>query len=91
MLTVKGVAKRAGVSAGLVYDWISSGRLAHFRLGKQGRRGSIRIDEADLDTFLRTLKRGGEQRGHAPAARRFPTQRFKHLDVRRPTRGSAGP
>jgi excisionase family DNA binding protein len=58
VLTVKSAAERVGVSAGLVYTWIESGVLTHYRVGKPGRRGSIRIAETDLDAFMVTLKRG---------------------------------
>lgn len=58
MLTVKAAAERAGVSAGLIYDWVSSKRLPHFRLGREGSRGSIRIAEADLEALLDSLRHG---------------------------------
>lgn len=56
MLTVKQAAARAGVSASLVYAWCREKRLAHYRVGAGGRRGRIRIDPADLDALLRTLR-----------------------------------
>lgn len=82
MLTVKGVANRVGVSAGLVYDWIASGRLVHFRFGKSAKRGAIRIAEADLDAFLQTLRRGAEPRVSKPPAPSPAKRQFKHLSVR---------
>jgi excisionase family DNA binding protein len=51
-VTVKQAAERAGVSESLVYEWCSEQRLPHYRLGGQGRRGKIVIDEADLTRFL---------------------------------------
>ena len=61
MLTVKQAAKRAGVSSGLVYEWCDCGILPHLRLGRPGKRGAIRIEEADLDAFLASQKREGRQ------------------------------
>jgi excisionase family DNA binding protein len=52
MLTVRQAAERASVSQSLVYEWCSSGILPHMRLGRPGKRGCIRIDEADLENFL---------------------------------------
>ena len=56
MLTVTQVARQAGVSPSLVYAWCRERRLPHLRVGTSGRRGQIRIDPADLDAFLKTLK-----------------------------------
>jgi excisionase family DNA binding protein len=56
MLTVNQAALRAGVSVSLVYAWCRERRLPHLRVGAAGRRGQIRIDPADLDAFLKTLK-----------------------------------
>ena len=54
-LSVKQAADRATVCATVVYRWVASGRLAHFRLGARGR-GKIAIDPADLDALLATFK-----------------------------------
>ncbi|MCI0458329.1 MAG: helix-turn-helix domain-containing protein [Gemmataceae bacterium] len=59
MLSVKEAAKRWGVSAALIYGWVESGELPHYRLGASGRRGTIRIAEADMEAFLAARKRGG--------------------------------
>ncbi len=61
MLSVKMAAARAGVSPALVYVWIESGMLAHYRLGSKGSRGRIRIAEADLDVFLASMRCEGKQ------------------------------
>ena len=83
MFTVKEVAERAGVSAGLVYDWIASGMLSHYRMGRSGRRGGIRVNEADLDAFLLTFRQGAaEPRARKPPAPAPSKRRFKHLSVR---------
>src|SRR5689334_19549696 len=55
-LTVKQAAERAGVSPALVYEWCEERRLPHYRAGRQGRRGKILIEEADLDAFIESLK-----------------------------------
>jgi excisionase family DNA binding protein len=52
MLTVQQVADKLGVSPALVYGWVNSGTLPCYRLGQAGRRGSIRVAEADVDAFL---------------------------------------
>ena len=46
-LTVKQAARRLNVSPSLVYAMCAAGRLPHHRVGVG--RGTIRIDEADLD------------------------------------------
>lgn len=56
MLTVKQAAARAGVSPSLVYAWCREQRLAHYRFGREGRRGRIRIDPADLDALVTSLR-----------------------------------
>ena len=56
MLTVKQAAERLGVCQSLVYGWVESRRLAHYRAGAKGRRGRVLIAEADLDSFLESLK-----------------------------------
>lgn len=55
-LSPKQVATREGISPALVYQWCDEGRLPHYRLGGQGRRGRILIDECDLDAFLESCK-----------------------------------
>jgi excisionase family DNA binding protein len=55
-LSVKQAAQRAGVSPALLYRWCEERRLPHYRLGGQGRRGRIQIEEADLDAFLESCK-----------------------------------
>ncbi len=52
LLTVKEAAAHARVSASLVYEWAGSGGLPCYRLGGEGKRGCVRIDERDLDEFL---------------------------------------
>jgi len=52
VLTPKQAAEKVGVSDSLVYEWCSQGRLPHYRFGRKGKRGCIRIEQADLDAFL---------------------------------------
>jgi len=80
MLTVKECALRAGVSAALVYDWITSRCLPHFRLGAKGRRGAIRIAEADLAAFLESMK-VGVQAVQTPTPRPARKLKLKHLTL----------
>jgi excisionase family DNA binding protein len=56
-LSPKQAAERAGVSPSLIYTWCAEGRLAHFRLGAEGRRGRIRIDPADLDVLIAACRK----------------------------------
>ncbi|HYH66522.1 MAG TPA: helix-turn-helix domain-containing protein [Urbifossiella sp.] len=58
MLTVQQAAERAAVSESLVYAWVADGTLPHTRLGRKGKRGTIRIDPADLDGVLAAFKVG---------------------------------
>jgi hypothetical protein len=52
MLTVRQTVEQASVSQSLVCEWCSSGILPRMRLGRPGKRGCIRIDEAHLESFL---------------------------------------
>jgi excisionase family DNA binding protein len=79
LLTVKQAAEYAQVSASLVYEWCAT-RMPHYRVGRPGKRGCIRIDGADLDRFLAGLKKEGRQELATPPAP-VPV-RLRHL--RRP-------
>jgi predicted site-specific integrase-resolvase len=81
MLNVKAAADRAGISPALLYIWIEEGLLPHFRLGKPGTRGAIRIAEADLDAYLASLKRGEQPKESVPPA---PKRKItlKHLRLK---------
>ena len=50
LLNVREVADRLRCSRALVYQLCEKGRLSHHRLGIG--RGTIRVSEADLQTFL---------------------------------------
>jgi excisionase family DNA binding protein len=66
-LSVREAAEWAGVSESLVYGWIASGMLPHYRLGASGRRGKISIRVADLETLVETMRQGGRARTPCPA------------------------
>lgn len=59
-LTVKDVVDRleGKVSTAMVYQWIDEERLPHYRLGGDGRRGKILVDEGDLNRFLEECRVG---------------------------------
>ena len=80
MLTVKEVAERLKVSPGLVYEWVESGQLPHFRMGAVGKRGAIRVDEADLVSFVAGMKKERRRDGPPPVPKPAPLK-LKHLQV----------
>lgn len=51
-LTVKQLAERHGVSRAIIYVWVEERRFPVLRVGAQGRRGRILIDEAVFREFL---------------------------------------
>jgi len=51
-LTPKQAADQERVSVSLIYQWCAEGRLPHYRFGRDGRRGRILIDPADLEKFI---------------------------------------
>jgi excisionase family DNA binding protein len=64
-LTPKQAAERAVVSVSLIYQWCQDGVLVHYRFGRPGKRGRIRIEDTDLEAFLVTCKKeeGGRTAG----------------------------
>ncbi len=72
LLNVKDAARIAGVSATLVYLWCEERRLAHFRVGAQGKRGKILIHPRDLEDFMESIK---VQPGELPTSARFTHER----------------
>jgi excisionase family DNA binding protein len=60
-MTPKQAAARIGVSDSLVYEWCAQGLLPHYRFGRKGRRGCIRIDESELDAFLARCRQEARQ------------------------------
>ena len=73
LLTVLDVAKQLAVSPSLVYQLVESERLAHHRIGTG--RGTIRISQTDLDSYL-TACRAESPEKTAPPIRR---KRLKHI------------
>jgi excisionase family DNA binding protein len=59
-MTVREAAEKLEVSQSLVYRLIEERRLSCVRIGQKGRRGAIRIREADLAEFLRQCQNQGE-------------------------------
>jgi excisionase family DNA binding protein len=55
-LTAKQAAELARVSVNLIYQLCEERRLPHFRVGGQGRRGKILIEEADLAAFFESCR-----------------------------------
>lgn len=51
-MTVAEAAKKLRVSLALVYAMVADGRLPCVRLGRKGRRGCIRIKEADVNRLM---------------------------------------
>ena len=51
-VTIKQAAEQSGISTSLLYQICSERRLPHFRLGRDGKRGKILIEESDLIAFL---------------------------------------
>lgn len=81
MLTPKAAAQKLGVSVSLIYAWIESKLLTHYRAGVKGRGGKIMIAEGDLMAFWESLKVEA-----APAETRKPPTpkasskiKFRHL------------
>jgi excisionase family DNA binding protein len=80
MLTPRQAAELMGVSVSLVYAWVESRQLAHYRAGTKGRRGKILITEVDLDAFLASLRceKAGET---VKQSARRPPIKLEHLTL----------
>ena len=76
LLTVKQAAKRLNVCPATVYDLCAQRKLRHVRIGGRGR-GTIRIDEGDLEDFVREAT----VRPDEPAAPQAPPTKLKHLNL----------
>ena len=81
MLTPRQAAAKVGVSVSLVYIWVESKLLSHYRAGTKGRGGKILIDEGDLLAFWESLRVDA-----APGQRRVPPPpkskvKFRHLKL----------
>jgi excisionase family DNA binding protein len=84
MLSPREAAKRIGVSESLIYSWVETKALPHYRAGARGKRGKILIAEADLDAFLQTLRVEAREPAaeprKVPAASR-PRLALKHISI----------
>lgn len=75
MLTVGEVAEQLRVSSSSIYGLIETGKLACHRIGVG--RGTIRIDERDLDTFLNACRTSPR----SLPRRKQPQPTLKHLKI----------
>ena len=78
-MSPKQASERAEVSLTLIYLWVESKALPHYRLGAKGRRGKIVIAEADLLAFLETMK-VGVRSASAPKVKAKPIK-LHHLEL----------
>jgi excisionase family DNA binding protein len=82
MLTPKAAALRLGVSVSLIYAWIGSKLLSHYRAGVKGRGGKILIAEADLMALWESLKVEAAvpaQNRKPPTPKTSSKVKFRHL------------
>jgi excisionase family DNA binding protein len=77
MLTPRAAAAKLGVSTSLVYQWVESRLLSHYRAGTKGRGGKILIEEGDLMAFWESLKVEAE----TPKQRTPPPSSLKHIKL----------
>jgi excisionase family DNA binding protein len=73
LLTVSEVARQLGVSPALVYQLVTQGRLACYRVGL--RRGAIRFQASDVEAYLESCRVEPEER------RRVPRPRLRHIKL----------
>jgi excisionase family DNA binding protein len=74
LLSIKQVAAKLHLGQTTVYGLCRQRKLRHFRVGLG--RGAIRIDERDLEEYLKGAMAGPELVQPLP-----PRERFKHLRV----------
>lgn len=55
-MTVKEFARKAEISLSLAYVLIAEGRVPHRRIGQTGKRGAIRVTDADFEQFIESTK-----------------------------------
>lgn len=60
-MNVRDAAKKLEISESLCYQLVDECRLPHFRIGAKGRRGKIVIREKDIETFLKSVRRGADE------------------------------
>jgi excisionase family DNA binding protein len=83
LLTVQQAAQRLHVSPSTVYELCGSRRIAHVRVGLA--RGTIRIDEAELEAFIRkaTVQPAEPAAPQPRKAKKMGASGFKNLDADR--------
>jgi excisionase family DNA binding protein len=81
-VTVRQAAERAAVSESLVYAWVADGTLPHTRLGRKGKRGTIRIAVEDLDGILAEFKVGTRPTPPPPAPVKPPRPLLRHVKLK---------
>src|SRR5262249_58140834 len=84
LLTIRQAAERLNVCPATVYDLCAQRKLRHVRIGGSGR-GTIRIDEADLEAFVReaTVQPDEPDAPRPPQAKGTGASGFKNLDADR--------
>ena len=83
-MTVRQAAERIGVSISLIYLWVESKALPHYRAGARGKRGKIVIAEADLLAFWESLKVAAvlvETRAAPPVKCATKMMKLKHISL----------
>lgn len=60
-LSVREVAGRLGVHVQTVYAWIGRGELRALNLSSGSQRPRWRVDERELERFIRSLETGPEE------------------------------
>jgi excisionase family DNA binding protein len=75
MLTPRQAANRLGVSPSLVYQLCDERVLKHYRIGGKGKRGRIRIEEAEVERYRESCLRDASQLVAVPP--------LKHLSLDR--------
>lgn len=81
MYTVKTAAEQMGVCPSVVYELVDAGELPSYRIGKPGRRGTIRIAEGDLEAYLESHKKGESPAAVSPPAMKKKIV-LKHLTLK---------
>lgn len=61
MLTVQQAAEKLKISTSLIYELCSTGKIAHARFGRQGKRGAIRISLKDLEDYQASCRRDKDE------------------------------
>jgi len=56
LLTPKEAKERLRISLSLVYQLVDERRLKAIRIGGEGKRGKVLIEESEIERFVRQLK-----------------------------------